>query len=85
MNLPRINPKTICIYNDKDIEFTIEILNERKTCGWLLSEVTKRYTNALNKLKDSSPSHKRMRKFIVFLKTADVNESIDYWLTQYER
>jgi hypothetical protein len=28
---------------------------------------------------------KLKKKFIVALKTADVRESLDYWLTQYDR
>jgi hypothetical protein len=36
---------------DKDIEFTISIPHDSLTCGWLLSEVTRRYVEALNKIK----------------------------------
>ena len=66
---------------DKDIEFNLELTNDFLTCGWLLSEVTRRYTIALSKQKDLSPRHKCYRKFIVALKTPDQNEAIDFWLT----
>ena len=36
---------------DKDIEFTVDIGNDWLTCGWLLSEVTRKYTEALQKIK----------------------------------
>jgi hypothetical protein len=39
------------VYVDKEIEFTVEIGNDQLTCGWLLSEVTRRYTEGLNKLR----------------------------------
>ena len=44
--------KNVHVYVDKDIEFTIPISNDQHlTCGWLLSEVTRRYLDALNYIK----------------------------------
>ena len=39
--------KLIRVYVDKDIEFVVDIRNEWLTCGWLLSEVSRKYTEAL--------------------------------------
>ncbi|CDW89031.1 protein kinase domain containing protein [Stylonychia lemnae] len=112
------NRKQIRVYVDKDVEFNLEIANDQLTCGWLLSEVTRRYTEELNRIKrekeqmiiaqatslqvhnkevnmlqqlqiqvshNKSPSQKFTRKFIVALKTTDQRESLDFWLTQYDR
>ena len=91
-------PKYVQIYVDKDIEFAVDVGNEQLTCGWLLSEVTRRYTEALNRIKKEKDAQlisqgipqekiiqKHKRKFIVALKSTDQRESLDYWLTQYER
>lgn len=89
-------PKLIRIYVDVDIEFTVDISNDWLTCGWLLSEVTRKYTDALQKIMKekeeqmlmngkSSGTSKQMKKFIVALKTTDQRESLDYLLTQYDR
>ena len=43
--------KHVRVYVDKDIEFTLGIPNDSLTCGWLLSEVTRRYVEALNLIK----------------------------------
>ena len=43
--------KHIRVYVDKDIEFSVEISNNELTCRWLLSEVTRRYTDALSRIK----------------------------------
>lgn len=54
------------------------------TCGWLLSEVTRRYLDALTVIKQSQERgviKKYTRKMIVALKTTDQRESLDYWLT----
>jgi hypothetical protein len=79
---------------DKDIEFTLDVGNDQLTCGWLLSEVTRRYTDALTRIKKEkdnqlanagisllNPAHKHKKKFIVALKSTDQRESLDYWLT----
>ena len=47
-NLPK---KIVHIYVDADIEFDIDISSEFLTCGWLLSEVTRRYNKHLENLK----------------------------------
>jgi hypothetical protein len=39
------------VYVDKEVEFDLDITNESLTCGWLLSEVTRRYTEELNRLR----------------------------------
>lgn len=84
--------KMIRVYVDKDIEFNIPIphtASDQLTCGWLLSEVTRRYIEALTKIKAQSTQtggiKKYTRKMIVALKTTDQRESLDFWLTQYER
>ena len=43
--------KSIRVYVDKDVEFNVEISNDQLTCGWLLSEVTRKYTDELNRIK----------------------------------
>jgi hypothetical protein len=43
--------KTVRVYVDKDVEFNLDIANDQLTCGWLLSEVTRRYTEELNRVK----------------------------------
>lgn len=43
--------KNIHIFVDTGIEFTVSILNDQLTCGWLLSEVTRRYHETLNQIK----------------------------------
>lgn len=43
--------KTIRVYVDKDVEFNLEICNDQLTCGWLLSEVTRKYNEELNRIK----------------------------------
>ncbi|TNV87556.1 hypothetical protein FGO68_gene11686 [Halteria grandinella] len=81
--------KMIRVYVDKDIEFNIPIpaASDQLTCGWLLSEVTRRYIEALTRIKiqGSGQIQKYTRKMIVALKTTDQRESLDYWLTQYDR
>ena len=49
-------PKSVQIYVDKDIEFIVDVGNEQLTCGWLLSEVTRRYTDALSRIKREKDS-----------------------------
>jgi hypothetical protein len=44
--------KTFRIYVDVDIEFNLEVLNDQLTCGWLLSEVERRYLDAVNRIKE---------------------------------
>ncbi len=44
--------KTIRVYVDKDIEFNVEINNDQLTCGWLLSEVDRRYTDEMTKVRE---------------------------------
>lgn len=50
------NRKQIRVYVDKDVEFNLEISNDQLTCGWLLSEVTRRYTEELNRIKREKES-----------------------------
>ena len=50
-NLSPTSRKSIRVYVDKDVEFTLEVANDQLTCGWLLSEVTRRYTEELNRIK----------------------------------
>lgn len=51
MNTPGMIRKSMRVYVDKDIEFTVDVYNEQLTCGWLLSEVTRRYSEELNRIK----------------------------------
>jgi len=39
--------KTIQVFVESNIEFTIEIPNPNMTCGWLQSEVVRRYFEVL--------------------------------------
>lgn len=42
-------PREIQVYVESNIEFTIVIPNPNLTCGWLQSEVTRRYYEVLQK------------------------------------
>ena len=64
---------------EEDLNFDIEITDSSLTCGWLISEVTRRYTEKIQELK--SKGMKRKKKLIVAVKTIDEIESLDYWLT----
>jgi hypothetical protein len=39
------------VYVDKDVEFNVEIAHDSLTSGWLLSQVSKRYTDELNRIR----------------------------------
>jgi hypothetical protein len=39
--------KTIQVFVESNIEFTIDISDPKYTCGWLQSEVVRRYYQAL--------------------------------------
>ena len=41
--------KTVTIFVESNIEFTINIPNPKLTCGWLQSEVTRLYYDTLTK------------------------------------
>jgi hypothetical protein len=56
--------KQIRVYVDKDIEFTVDISNDNLTCGWLLSEVTRRYTDELNKIRKEKEELKAQQRAI---------------------
>jgi hypothetical protein len=43
--------KFVHVYVDKDAEFNVDITHDSLTCGWLLSEVTRRYTDELNRIR----------------------------------
>jgi hypothetical protein len=46
------------VYVDKDIEFNVGIASDSLTCGWLLSEVSRRYTDELNKIRKDTEFQK---------------------------
>ena len=55
------------------------------TCGWLMEQVQIKYAQLIKQMKSRGSGTKAQfkKKLIVALKTADKNESIDFWLTQY--
>lgn len=46
-DLEKYVPKEIQVFVESNIEFTIMIPNPNLTCGWLQSEVTRRYYEVL--------------------------------------
>jgi hypothetical protein len=105
--------KTIQVFVESNIEFTIDISNPKYTCGWLQSEVVRKYYQVLEesahemqtvqsakidkknlknihdfrrntreqRMSNISQHVKLKKKFIVALKTLDMRESLDFWLT----
>ena len=56
------------------------------TCGWLISEVIRKYTNAVRDHNISQPKHRKKKKrLIAALKTVEGFEGLDFWLTLYDR
>lgn len=90
--------KIITVKIDEEIQFFIDVTDPDKclTCGWLISEVTRRYNLALEALQKEQSRQRQLlgndlrmprprRKYIVALKTQDQKEGIDYLLNQFER
>ena len=42
---PNFTQKTIRVLVDSDIQLDVDILSDNLTCGWLISEVTRMYTD----------------------------------------
>lgn len=85
--------KIITVKIDEEIQFHIDITDPDSclTCGWLISEVTRRYNLALEALQKEQSKQRQLlgsdlrmprpkRKYIVALKTHDQKEGIDYLL-----
>jgi hypothetical protein len=55
------------------------------TCGWLLGEVTRRYAALADRRKRHPHLPRIKKKIIGALKSQHDNESLDLWLTLYNR
>lgn len=45
--MPNMTQKCVRVLVDQNIQFDVEILSDNLTCGWLISEVTRLYTELL--------------------------------------
>ena len=77
-----MDSKIVRVVIDAHFRFEVEIEDESCTCGWLLSEVIKRYTMHIAQMNKTS-GVKIKKKLIIALKTQSGNEALDYWLTEY--
>ncbi|CDW83472.1 UNKNOWN [Stylonychia lemnae] len=76
-----------------DLKICIE--DETLTCGWLIGEVTRRYAYLIDQHKhegqrivhhgEQPPHIKIKKKIIAAIKSSSQNESLDFWLTLYNR
>jgi hypothetical protein len=44
---PSMTQKVVRVLVDSEIQFDVEIISDSLTCGWLISEVTRLYTELL--------------------------------------
>lgn len=44
---PSMSQKVVRVLVDSEIQFDVEIVSDSLTCGWLISEVTRLYTELL--------------------------------------
>lgn len=63
----------------EDFVIPIRILSNDLTCGWLFSEVQRRYNKFVTHLNDRG--FKVVKRLIVALKSEDGNPTLDYYLT----
>ena len=69
---------------DEALEFSVEVIDASLTCGWLLSETTRRYSSYVQCVNNTQPQ-KVKKRLIIALKTLDQNEGLDFWLIQLSR
>ncbi len=64
---------------------TVCIEEPNLTCGWLIKDVIRRYTQMVDQVNKECHARKFKKKIIAAIKSVNKNESIDYWLTLYNR
>ena len=72
--------KMLRVRIDETVEFSIYVRDPSLTCGWLLSETTRRYASFVHWINHSNEK-KIAKRLITALKTQGQSEGLDFWLT----